>query len=221
MSKTKPTSKPSHLTLVPSDAGGPDAQPPSPRPPGRSIPWGLGVVLVAVLALGGGIGYFGSHRTSAAAQPPEAEDPEAAGPPLGFELYVHPNSNPAAGERAGDGDTISASDGFTFVLHNRTLNSTWFMLFGADTSNTFFWFYPEADPAKVNASLPLPPTPVSTLPEGVTPAGVAPGRLRVVALFTPDPVTVQQVEAAFARGGPEGIQTDLHAQMQVLTLAVE
>lgn len=144
-----------------------------------------------------------------------------SGAPLAMEVFLHPHSSPTESRQVADQDTVQKTDGFTFTLHNRTQFTTHVMIFGMDSADTMYWFFPRADPQKRAASLPMGPAPTAVLPEGVTPGNVPSGIFRFVSLFANEPITIQEVEDAYRQAGPNGMAAALQATMQVVSVKVE
>jgi hypothetical protein len=219
----------------------PPSQPPQSPPPvpekrsGPSLPVEVLAAVGLIVALLGLLAFFSQshteHDNSSAAVATRGDTAgvaaaagaaaEAVADVPTFDIFRHPESNPGTAIPVKDQDKVRSSDGFTFELHNRTGKPTHFMLFAMDASDTMFWFFPQVDPQKQHVSLPLGPIPNAIIPEGVTPGDVKPGVLRVVGLFTPEPVTILEVEDGFRQHGPQGVAQALHGSMHVVTLRLE
>jgi hypothetical protein len=94
------------------------------------------------------------------------------------------------------GERIENGDGFSFVVSNRFGRDVYLCLFAIDSAQAVHWFYPSyTDAATEPQAIRVPATPaIMSLSQGVTPEGLAPGRLSVVALFLARPVRVAEVE---------------------------
>ena len=212
----KPQTKTSHLQLVPKTPPTDPSEAPRESRPAHF--WALGAI--AVLALGVGSAYASWRDAPGVGSELHDAFPAAVEPPLGLDVFVHANANPLTARHLADRDTTHLGDGYTFVLHNRTNGPIRFMLFGVDEHNTFFWFYPDSDAAKAHTSMPLGGSPMTTLPEGVTPQ-LSAGGFQIYGLFTDKMASVAQVEAAYSHGGADALRAELDAQVQEVRLTVE
>jgi anti-sigma factor RsiW len=167
---------------------------------------------VAALAAGVGVGLWGGELREARPEAPAGFT--ARGGPVeglsrrvGVEVFLHPGSA-AQGRRAlRAGDTLAPGDGLSFVLTQRSGVALHAMLFAVDARGQVHWFYPAwVEPEDNPLALSLSSAhQVLSLPEGVTPEGLAEGPLEVVALFTPQPHTVREVEALLAGRTPHAL----------------
>ncbi|MFT3706301.1 MAG: zf-HC2 domain-containing protein [Archangium sp.] len=101
-----------------------------------------------------------------------------------------------------------------FIVTNRSQRPLFLSLFAVDAKGEAHWFYPafrtEADDPR---SVAVPASPVTQpLNEAVAPEGVAPGPLRVVAMFTSSEVRVRDIEAALKTGGVDSLTERFHAE---------
>jgi predicted anti-sigma-YlaC factor YlaD len=119
---------------------------------------------------------------------------------LGVEVFVHPQSHEKNRVAMRGGERIENGDGFSFVVSNRFGRDVYLCLFAIDSAQVVHWFYPSyADAATEPQAIRVPAAPaIMPLSQGVTPEGLAPGRLSVVALFLARSVGVAEVEKVVA-----------------------
>ncbi len=119
---------------------------------------------------------------------------------LGVEVFVHQQSRERNRVAMRGGERIENGDGFSFVVSNRLGRDVYLCLFAIDNAQAVHWFYPSyTDAATEPQAIRVPATPaIMPLSQGVTPEGLAPGRLSVVALFLARPVRVSEVEKVVA-----------------------
>jgi hypothetical protein len=115
---------------------------------------------------------------------------------LGVEVFVHQQSREKNRVAMRGGERIENGDGFSFVVSNRLSRDVYLCLFAIDSAQAVHWFYPSyTDAATEPQAIRVPAAPaIMPLSQGVTPDGLAPGRLSVVALFLARPVRVSEVE---------------------------
>jgi hypothetical protein len=115
---------------------------------------------------------------------------------LGVEVFVHPQSRDKNRVAMRGGERVENGDGFSFVVSNRFGRDVYLCLFAIDGAQTVHWFYPSyTDAATEQQAIRVPASPATmALSQGVTPEGLAPGRLSLVALFLARPVRVSEVE---------------------------
>ena len=101
---------------------------------------------------------------------------------------------------------LSAGDAFAVRYVNPGPDRYYLAAFALDAAGTVHWIYPEyADGASNPGSIPLPTAGQETLlPQVVEPDKPAAGVMQVVALLTPQPVSVKQVETALQQA-PRGV----------------
>jgi hypothetical protein len=101
---------------------------------------------------------------------------------------------------------LSAGDAFAVRYVNPGPERYYLAAFALDAVGTVHWIYPEyVDGATDPGSIPLPPARQETLlPQVVEPDKPAAGAMQVIALLTPEPVSVKQVETALQQA-PNGV----------------
>jgi hypothetical protein len=101
---------------------------------------------------------------------------------------------------------LSAGDAFAVRYVNPGPDPYYLAAFALDAAGTVHWIYPEyADGAADPGSIPLPTARQETLlPQVVEPDKPAAGAMQVIALLTPEPVSVKQVETALQQA-PRGV----------------
>jgi hypothetical protein len=119
---------------------------------------------------------------------------------LGVEVFVHPRSRQKNRVAMRGGERIENGDGFSFVVSNRFGRDVYLCLFAIDSAHAVHWFYPSyTDTATAPQAIRVPAAPaIMPLAQGVTPEGLAPGSLSVIALFLARPVRVSEVEKVVA-----------------------
>jgi hypothetical protein len=139
---------------------------------------------------------------------------------LGVDIFEHRHLQ--EGVRLQDGGRLDAGAGLSFVLYNRSGRDWHYMLFGIDAKAQVHWFYPTYTTVGSNPLSPrLASKPeVVALPEGVTAEDPATGSLKLVALFTPSPLHVQDVEDRVASTGVRGLSEFPGTVLQVLNVDV-
>jgi Putative zinc-finger len=119
---------------------------------------------------------------------------------LGVEVFVHQQSREKNGVAMRGGEQIENGDGFSFVVSNRFGRDVYLCLFAIDSAQVVHWFYPSyTNAATAPQAIRVPAAPaIMPLAQGVTPEGLAPGRLSLVAIFLARPVRVSEVEKVVA-----------------------
>lgn len=102
-------------------------------------------------------------------------------------------------ERGPAGEVIAPDAALAFSL--QTPEDAWLMLFAVDEEGRVFWYHPAwTDPEAAPTALRVPASDrPRELPEAVRHA-LAPGRLRLFALFLQEPLDVKTVEARLPQG---------------------
>lgn len=120
----------------------------------------------------------------------------------GLAVFVHPGSAPGSKHPPAPREVVRAGDGFSFELFNRTKEALYTAVLAVDASGEVHWFYPAwRDSSEDPSSVEVPPgSPAHALSDGVTPEGLAPGELQVLAVFTRTPLRVSQIERALREG---------------------
>jgi hypothetical protein len=108
-----------------------------------------------------------------------------------------------------EGAELHASDGITVRYWNPSDEPAFLAVFALDTAAAVHWIYPAYLRAADNPqSIRLQHSiEGKIMGEAVEPESPAPGRLRVVALLTPEPLSVHDVEARLAHDGQRLINT--------------
>jgi len=119
---------------------------------------------------------------------------------LGVEVFVHPQSREKNRLAMRGGEQVENGDGFSFVVSNRFGRDVYLCLFAIDSAQAVHWFYPSyTDAGTEPQAIRVPAAPaIMPLDQGVTPEGLAPGRLSLIALFLARPVRVSEVEKVVA-----------------------
>ena len=168
------------------------------RHPGR---WLVTLALPAAAAFAVFWGSSSHHRDGEfAARGGPKSGPVEPATRLGVEVFVHPQSHEKDRVAMRGGERIENGDGFSFVVSNRFGRDVYLCLFAIDSAQAVHWFYPSyTDAASEPQAIRVPATPaIMPLSQGVTPEGLAPGRLSVVAVFLARPVRVSEVEKVVA-----------------------
>lgn len=143
---------------------------------------------------------------------------------LGIQAYLHQRSDPFSRRLVTADSVFQPNDGFSFVLINRSGRTVYLLLFALDAQQRVHWFYPAMDtdePSPRSVTIGASPQ-LFPLPDGVTPANVANGALRLIALFTDQPIQVADVESLLNRGGIEEIKKNFpDAFVQILELRAQ
>jgi hypothetical protein len=176
-------------------------------PAGRRVVYGTGfglafACLALVFTVGRGPAAF---RARGGAGAERADEPSLA-------IFRVPRdaANPevlAPTETQRAGSSVRAGESLAFSYTNpAAIGAGFLMVFARDPAGHIYWFWPawndeSADPASLPISANAAPV---ELPEAVRHPLQA-GPLTVVALFTPRPLHVREVEAALAKGLP-GLQ---------------
>ena len=142
---------------------------------------------------------------------------------LGVEVFVHQQSRERNRVAMRGGERIENGDGFSFVVSNRLSRDVYLCLFAIDSAQAVHWFYPSyTDAATEPQAIRVPAAPaIMPLSQGVTPDGLAPGRLSVVALFLARPVRVSEVEKVVTEAALSAIAQRLPVlaqQTQIITV---
>jgi hypothetical protein len=105
-----------------------------------------------------------------------------------------------------DGAELHAGDGITARYVNQSTRPAYLALFALDAAGAVHWIFPAyLDPASNPSSIPLAASQTSRLLEdSVEPEAPAPGRLRVVAVVSEQPLAVKEIERRLAGGGSLG-----------------
>ena len=108
--------------------------------------------------------------------------------------------------RSIESQPLSAGDAFAVRYVNPGPDRYYFAAFALDAAGAVHWIYPEyTDGATDPQSIPLPTARQETLlPQVVEPDRPAHGPMQVIALLTPEPVSVKRVETAL-REAPGGV----------------
>lgn len=119
-------------------------------------------------------------------------------------------------------ELLGANQRLSFVVRNRSKQPISLMIFALDAANTVHWFYPayqdvNDDPRSVLVA--AEPS-EQAFPEAVAPVDPAPGELRIVSLFSNEPLNVSTIEASL-RDHPEQSLTTLPSVISVTTLRVQ
>jgi hypothetical protein len=168
--------------------------------PRRSVSrwaWATGAAVAA------GLGLWMAGLPSPRVPEFTARGGSGSGQGVGFTAYVHPRSAPGTRHSAVPHEVIRLGDGFSFELTNRTGRSQFVALFGLDSRGESHWFYPGwREGQQPPLAVPLAAAPeVTSLADGVTPEGVAPGDFQLVAVFVNAPISVSEVERLLRDGG--------------------
>lgn len=119
-------------------------------------------------------------------------------------------------------EVLGANQRLSFVVRNRSKQAISLMIFAIDATNTVHWFYPayqdvNDDPHSVQVAAEAIE---QAFPEAVAPVEPAPGELRIVSLFSSEPLKVSTIEAAL-RDHSEQSLTKLPSVISVTTLRVQ
>lgn len=125
---------------------------------------------------------------------------------VGFDARTHAPGT--TGEGTPLGATLRQGDGLSFVATNRSENDLHVALFGLDAQGHVHWFHPAWLDASTDPQSPLlKARERRAFDEAIAPEAT-PGPLRIVALFTPKPVSVRAVERSLTIDGVAGLSRD-------------
>lgn len=168
------------------------------RHPGRwLIVWALPAAAAFAVFLSASLHHHDGEFVARGSAKPGPAEPATH---LGVEVFVHPQSRERNRVAMRGGERVENGDGFSFVVSNRFGRDVYLCIFAIDGAQSVHWFYPSyTDAATEPQAIRVPASPATmALSQGVTPEGLAPGRLSLVALFLARPVRVSEVEKVVA-----------------------
>jgi len=103
-----------------------------------------------------------------------------------------------------EGATLHRGDGFAVRYWKTTMEPTYLMAFAIDAAGEVHWIYPaHLDPLLDPHAVPLAASEDRLLGEVFEPESPAQGPLRVVAIVTSEPLTINAVEQRLGKGPRE------------------